>query len=54
MVMGLDDWPEDQGTSDIPEPRLLRAVQQALGATGDETPDVTGHARIHRLSGESL
>ena len=31
MVMGLDDWPVDQGTSEIPEPRLLRAVQQTLG-----------------------
>ena len=31
MVMGLDDWPVDQGTNDISEPRLLRAVQQTLG-----------------------
>jgi hypothetical protein len=31
MVMGLDDWPVEQGSSDIAEPRLLRAVQQELG-----------------------
>jgi hypothetical protein len=31
MVMGLDDWPTEQGASEIPEPRLLRAVQQELG-----------------------
>ena len=31
MVMGLDDWPVEQGSSEIPEPRLLRAVQRELG-----------------------
>ena len=27
MVMGLDDWPVEQGVSEISEPRLLKAVQ---------------------------
>ena len=31
MVMGLDDWPLEQGVTDISEPRLLRAVQYELG-----------------------
>lgn len=31
MVMGLDDWPVEQGSSEINEPRLLRAVQNELG-----------------------
>ncbi|MEP7341953.1 MAG: DUF1998 domain-containing protein [Acidobacteriota bacterium] len=31
MVMGIDDWPIEQGASEISEPRLLRAVQQELG-----------------------
>ncbi|MGP0066024.1 MAG: DrmB family protein [Isosphaeraceae bacterium] len=31
MVMGLDDWPIEQGASEISEPRLLKAVQQELG-----------------------
>jgi hypothetical protein len=31
MIMGLDDWPVEQGASEIGEPRLLRAVQQELG-----------------------
>jgi hypothetical protein len=31
MVMGLDDWPIEQGAAEISEPRLLKAVQQELG-----------------------
>ncbi len=31
MVMGLDDWPVDRASSEIHEPRLLRAVHQQLG-----------------------
>src|SRR5271166_123868 len=31
MVMGLDDWPVEQGTTEISEPRLLKAVQGELG-----------------------
>ena len=31
MVMGLDDWPTEQGVSEISEPRLLKAVQYELG-----------------------
>ena len=31
MVMGLDDWPVEQGVTEISEPRLLRAVQHELG-----------------------
>ena len=31
LVMGLDDWPVEQGSSEIYEPRLLRAVQAELG-----------------------
>jgi hypothetical protein len=31
MIMGLDDWPVEQGSSEISEPRLLRAVQYELG-----------------------
>jgi hypothetical protein len=32
MIMGLDDWPVEQGASEITEPRLLKAVQFELGA----------------------
>ena len=48
MVMGLEDWP-DQGASEIPEPRLLKAVQRALGRqvvkllTPPVTPESTGY-----------
>ena len=48
MVMGLDDWPVEQGSSEIPEPRLLRAVQRELGRqvakllTPPMTPESTG------------
>jgi hypothetical protein len=31
MVMGLDDWPIEQGAAEISEHRLLRAVQYELG-----------------------
>ena len=31
MVMGLDDWPVEQGVTEISEPRLLKAVQFELG-----------------------
>ena len=31
MVMGLDDWPVEQGSAEISEPRLLRAVQLKMG-----------------------
>jgi hypothetical protein len=49
MVMGLDDWPIEQGSSEIPEPRLLRAVQHELGPqvvrllTPPVTPESTGY-----------
>ena len=48
MVMGLDDWPVEQGSSEIPEARLLRAVQRELGRqvakllTPPMTPESTG------------
>lgn len=48
MVMGLDDWPVEQGSSEIPEPRLLRAVQRELGRqvakllSPPMTPESTG------------
>lgn len=31
MVMGLDDWPIEQGSAEISEPRLLKAVQLEMG-----------------------
>lgn len=49
MVMGLDDWPIEQGSSEIAEPRLLKAVQQELGRqvvklmTPPVTSDSTGY-----------
>lgn len=49
MVMGLDDWPMDQGASEINEPRLLRAVQHELGSqvakllTPPVTPESVGY-----------
>jgi hypothetical protein len=49
MVMGLDDWPVEQGATEIPEPRLLRAVQHELGQqvtkllTPPVTPESTGY-----------
>jgi hypothetical protein len=49
MVMGLDDWPIEQGSSEIVEPRLLRAVQHELGQqvakllTPPVTPESTGY-----------
>lgn len=48
MVMGLEDWP-DQGASEIPEPRLLKAVQRELGRqvakllSPPVTPDSIGY-----------
>ena len=46
MVMGLDDWPIEQGSSEIREPRLLRAVQEALGEQAARlmTPPVTSES----------
>jgi hypothetical protein len=50
MVMGLDDWPIDQGGTEISESRLLKAVQYELGPqvakllTPPVTSDVTGIA----------
>lgn len=49
MVMGLGDWPIEQGSSEITEPRLLRAVQHELGPqvakllTPPVTPESTGY-----------
>lgn len=49
MVMGIDDWPIEQGSTEISEPRLLRAVQQELGPqvvklmTPPVTSDSTGY-----------
>jgi len=49
MVMGLDDWPMEQGVSEISEPRLLRAVQHELGSqvakllTPPVTPESVGY-----------
>lgn len=49
MVMGLDDWPIEQGASEINEPRLLRAVRNELGPlvakllTPPATPESTGY-----------
>ena len=31
MVMGLDDWPVEQGVMEISEPRLLKVVRKELG-----------------------
>jgi hypothetical protein len=48
MIMGLEDWPIEQGSSAINEPRLLRAVQTELGSqvtrlmTPPVTPESTG------------
>lgn len=46
MVMGLDDWPVEQGSSEINEPRLLRAVQNELGKQVGKlmTPPVSSEA----------
>ena len=43
MVMGLDDWPIEQGATEISEPRLLKAVQHELGPQVAKllTPPVT-------------
>ena len=45
MVMGLEDWP-DQGAAEIPEPRLLKAVQRELGRQVVKllTPPVTAES----------
>jgi len=48
MVMGLDDWPIEQGACEISESRLLKAVQLELGEqvskllTPPVTPESTG------------
>lgn len=48
ITMGLDDWPVEQGSSEVSEPRLLKAVQQELGAqvaklrTPPLAPDTAG------------
>src|ERR1700756_1098549 len=46
MVMGLDDWPAEQGVTEISEPRLLKAVQHELGpqVVKLQTPPVTSDA----------
>jgi hypothetical protein len=43
MVMGLDDWPIEQGATEISEPRLLKADQFELGPQVAKllTPPVT-------------
>ena len=49
MIMGLDDWPVEQGASEISEPRLLRAVQFELGTQVTKllsppvAPELTGY-----------
>ncbi|WP_406699441.1 DUF1998 domain-containing protein [Singulisphaera sp. Ch08] len=46
MVMGLDDWPVEQGVTEISEPRLLKAVQFELGPQVAKllTPPVSGES----------
>ncbi len=46
MVMGLDDWPVEQGATEISEPRLLKAVQFELGPQVAKllTPPVSGES----------
>ena len=43
MVMGLEDWPVEQGAAEISEPRLLKAVQLDMGPQVAKlmTPPVT-------------
>ena len=52
MVMGLDDWPIEQGSSEITEPRLLRAVQLELGPQVHKlrTPPVTAESTGYQAS----
>jgi hypothetical protein len=52
MVMGLDDWPMEQGASEISEPRLLRAVQHELGPQVSKllTPPVTPESAGYQAS----
>ena len=52
MVMGLDDWPIEQGSSEITEPRLLKAVQQELGRQVVKllTPPVTSESTGYQAS----
>src|SRR5262249_39756864 len=52
MVMGLDDWPIEQGASEISEPRLLKAVQQELGRQVAKllTPPVTSESTGYQAS----
>src|SRR5579875_3665231 len=52
MVMGLDDWPIEQGASEITEPRLLKAVQQELGRQVVKllTPPVTSESTGYQAS----
>src|SRR5271157_301239 len=46
MVMGLEDWPIEQGVTEIGEPRLLRAVQYELNPQVAKllTPPVTSES----------
>jgi len=46
MVMGLEDWPIEQGATEIPESRLLKAVQLEMGpqVTKLMTPPVTSES----------
>ena len=55
MVMGLDDWPVEQGVSEISEPRLLKAVQYGLGPQVAKllTPPVAEGTQRAILSGAS-
>src|SRR5437870_13852029 len=49
MVMGLSDWPIEQGAGEIVEPRLLQAVQHELAPqvakllTPPVTPESSGY-----------
>ena len=48
MVMGLEDWPIEQGVTEIGEPRLLRAVQYESGPAGRKTSDPSPDERVDR------
>src|SRR6516165_1076101 len=52
MVMGLDDWPIEQGSSEIVEPRLLKAVQHELDRQVVKllTPPVTSESTGYQAS----
>ncbi len=54
MVMGLEDWPIEQGATEIPRVSAAEGRSTRNGSAGREVDDATRHQRIHWFSGQPL